>query len=184
WTDELQSQYESSIARITASANLPFNWVDDPEMKIFTSRFLPGARPVTRRVLTSRLIPNELEAQRIALLSQLQGVEVTVQCDGWSGGNFHHYTAFTMTAAREVIIVGLEDNSAERKMGENLAVMIRTKLQHVEDFHKVQIAGFVSDSGGDSKKARRIIAKEWPSLIVLPCYAHQINLIVGDYFKC
>lgn len=62
-------------------------------------------------------------------------------------------------------------------------VQSKTTKQHVETFHKVQVVGSVSDSGGDSKKARRLIAREHPHLIILPCYAHQVNLIVGDYFK-
>lgn len=84
------------------SANIPLSWVDDPEFVAFVRRFIPAARPVSRRVLTSRLIPSELNAQRLALLPQIENADATLQCDGWSGGNFHHYTGFTMTICGEV----------------------------------------------------------------------------------
>jgi hypothetical protein len=102
WTEDNQRQYESCIARITASANLPLCWVDDHEVKDFIGRFLPIARPVTRRVLTSQLLPTELETQRAAQVLRLRGAEATLQCDGWSGSNFHHCTAFTVTVSNEV----------------------------------------------------------------------------------
>lgn len=102
WSMESQREFESRIARITASANIPLSWVDDPEFVAFVRRFIPAARPVSRRVLTSRLIPSELNAQRLALLPQIENADATLQCDGWSGGNFHHYTGFTMTICGEV----------------------------------------------------------------------------------
>ncbi|KAI0090050.1 ribonuclease H-like domain-containing protein, partial [Irpex rosettiformis] len=95
--------------------------------------------------------------------------DATLQCDGWSGGNFHHYTEFTMT----VVIVALEDNSANRKTGDNLLAMIYDKIQYIEHHFDIRIVSFVSDSGGESKKARRLLATKQPDLVVLPCYAHQ-----------
>lgn len=41
----------------------------------------------------------------------------------------------------------------------------------------------MSDNGGESKAVRRLIRNERTNLVVLPCYAHQVNLVVGDYFK-
>lgn len=34
------------------------------------------------------------------------------------------------------------------------------------------------------KKARRLLNESRPDLVTPDCYAHQINLVVGDYFKC
>ncbi|KAI0083544.1 hypothetical protein BDY19DRAFT_900154, partial [Irpex rosettiformis] len=175
WTNEMQRQLETCLARITASANLPFSWTEDPEVTAFLARFLPAARPISRFVLTSRLIPTELEAQRSILLPRIQGGEATLQCDGWSGGNFHHYTGFTMTVKGEVVITGLVDNSDERKTGANLLSMILDKIRSAESELHVRIVAFVSDDGGDSKKARKLLKVQRPDLIVLPCYAHQVS---------
>ncbi|KAI0087465.1 hypothetical protein BDY19DRAFT_893021, partial [Irpex rosettiformis] len=74
--------------------------------------------------------------------------------------------------------------SAERKTSDNLLAMIHDKIRYAEHHFHVHITSFVSDSGGESKKARRLLALERPDLIVLPCYAHQMYLIIGNYFKC
>ncbi len=102
WTSETQRQLESRIARITASANMPLSWVENLEVKAFFAEFLPDARLTSRRVLTSRLIPTELNAQRAALVPYIAGGEATLQCDGWSGGNYHHYTGFVLTVKKKV----------------------------------------------------------------------------------
>lgn len=66
----------------------------------------------------------------------------------------------------------------------------------------VIVVGLVTDASGEARKARRLFARKYPSLIVLDCYSHQvskisrisikspwflifvkINLVVGDYFK-
>lgn len=52
--------------------------------------------------------------------------------------------------------------------------MIREKLRYAERHFHIRIVAFVSDSGGESKKARRLLALERPDLIILPCYAHQV----------
>lgn len=108
WTSETQRRFESRIARVTASANIPLSWVDDPEVQAFFADFIPAARPISRRVLTSRLLPTELDAQRAILLPRIQGGEATLQCDGWSAGNFHHYTGFTLTVKKEVCVIHSE----------------------------------------------------------------------------
>ena len=45
--------------------------------------------------------------------------------------------------------------------------------------HKVIAA--CSDDGGDARKMRRLLCELMPWLIVILCWAHQINLIIGDY---
>ncbi|KAI0755919.1 hypothetical protein BC629DRAFT_1296554 [Irpex lacteus] len=176
WTSETQRRFESRIARVTASANIPLSWVDDPEVQAFFADFIPAARPISRRVLTSRLLPTELDAQRAVLLPRIEGGEATLQCDGWSAGNFHHYTGFTLTVKKEVVIVALEDNSAERKTGNNLLRMIIEKISVAENELGVQVVAFVSDDGGDARYARRMLIPRRPDLIVIPCSAHQVHL--------
>ena len=41
----------------------------------------------------------------------------------------------------------------------------------------------VTDASGECRKARRVLALKYPDMMFLDCYAHHVNLIVGDYFK-
>lgn len=53
----------------------------------------------------------------------------------------------------------------------------------MEDTFLVELIAWVTDDGPDGKKARRLLHRDFPSIIVSVCWAHQINLIIGDYLK-
>ncbi|KAE9395217.1 hypothetical protein BT96DRAFT_1044832 [Gymnopus androsaceus JB14] len=42
---------------------------------------------------------------------------------------------------------------------------------------------FTADASGESRKAWKLLVQQQPSLVAPDCFAHQINIIVGDYFK-
>lgn len=99
WTAGHQERYESCIARLTASANFPLAWVENPEWLAFCDKFVAGATSPTRKVLTNRIIPAELHKIRQQAMKTTLGCEATIQCDGWTALNTHHYIAFMVTTS-------------------------------------------------------------------------------------
>lgn len=53
----------------------------------------------------------------------------------------------------------------------------------MEDTYAVQVIAWVTDDGPDGKAARRLLSEADPSIITSVCWAHQVNLVVGDYLK-
>ncbi|KAG7090005.1 hypothetical protein E1B28_011627 [Marasmius oreades] len=53
----------------------------------------------------------------------------------------------------------------------------------MEEKWKVEVIGFTTDASGKAWKAHHLLTHEYLHIVVPDCYAHQINLIVGDYFK-
>ena len=102
WSTGEQAMFETSIARLTASAGLPLRWVENPEWLALCERFMPNAKSPSRKVLTQRLIPATLKAFKLAAQKQCQGLEATVSYDGWTGGNHHHYIAFMVNCRGRV----------------------------------------------------------------------------------
>ena len=100
WSLSHQQQFETRVARLTASANFPLSWIENPEWLAFLDEFLPDANSPTCKVLTTRIIPAEVKKIRQAGMKQTEGCEVTLQCDGWTGMNNHHYIAFMMTTSK------------------------------------------------------------------------------------
>ncbi|KIK76263.1 hypothetical protein PAXRUDRAFT_110784, partial [Paxillus rubicundulus Ve08.2h10] len=45
------------------------------------------------------------------------------------------------------------------------------------------IVAWCTDASGESAKMRCLLVQKMPHLVVVDCWAHQINLIVGDIFK-
>ncbi|KAI6144268.1 hypothetical protein BKA82DRAFT_4016974 [Pisolithus tinctorius] len=76
WTPADQADWERLLARFTASAGLPLQWVENHEWKT-------------------------------AAQNKCRGLEVTLQCDGWTSENSHHLIGFTITAQQKWnLIVG------------------------------------------------------------------------------
>lgn len=71
---------------------------------------MPGAKPVTRRMLTSRILPTNLKYLRAEVRKRAQGKEGTVQADGWTGDNNHHLVAFMLNADHEVCSINNPGN--------------------------------------------------------------------------
>ncbi|KIK74201.1 hypothetical protein PAXRUDRAFT_72299, partial [Paxillus rubicundulus Ve08.2h10] len=49
------------LARLTASAGLPLQWIENPEWKKICDRFLSKAKNPSSKVLTNRIIPEVLD---------------------------------------------------------------------------------------------------------------------------
>jgi hypothetical protein len=73
------------------------------------------------------------------------------------------------------------DVSADAKSGEALLKLVTEDIQWSEATFLLIIIALCSDNGGDARKMRRLLLGLMPWLIIIVCWAHQINLIVGDY---
>jgi hypothetical protein len=97
WTEELQTQWATSVARLTASCGFPYSWVENPQWVAFCCEWIPGAIPIYRKALANRWIPQEVERYRDISKKEAVGTMATIQFDGWSGINSHHFVAFMIT---------------------------------------------------------------------------------------
>ncbi|KAF8164061.1 ribonuclease H-like domain-containing protein [Pholiota molesta] len=164
---------KETIDAITASCGFPYRWVENPEWVKFLNEFLPLARHLSR-----------LAQYRNDAKTRCAGTLATMQCDGWSGINFHHFLAFMITTSkREVHTVKVFDTSSERKTAEALFGEIQQVRDLLRDEWKVTVVAMTSDAAGESKKARRLLVEADPSLIAPDCWAHQNALVVGDYMR-
>lgn len=61
--------------------------------------------------------------------------------------------------------------------------IVISDIEYAQVFFGLLIIAWCADDGGDARKMRRLLQDLMPWLIVLLCWAHQINLIVGDLLK-
>jgi hypothetical protein len=73
------------------------------------------------------------------------------------------------------------DVSAQPKTGETLLQLVLDDIKWSEETYGHTVIAACSDDGGDARKMRRLLRVQMPWLIIVLCWAHQINLIVGDY---
>jgi hypothetical protein len=75
------------------------------------------------------------------------------------------------------------DVSAQPKTGEALLALVIEDIKWSEQTYGLVIIAACSDDGGDARKMRRLLLVQMPWLIIVLCWAHQINLVVGDYLS-
>jgi hypothetical protein len=102
WTPLRKSAYEVDIARLTVACGFPLSWVENPEWIAFCERWIFGAPPISRYVLTTRIIPQLVTNFRNSAKSGATGKNATMQADGWTGTNNHHLVAFMATIDNHV----------------------------------------------------------------------------------
>ena len=76
------------------------------------------------------------------------------------------------------------------KTGDELLKIIREDIAHMKapeeegGYGVKDVVGWVTDDGPDGKKARRRMSEtELAYLMLLFCWAHQLNLVTGDMFR-
>uniref|UniRef100_A0A0W0F2I9 HAT C-terminal dimerisation domain-containing protein n=1 Tax=Moniliophthora roreri TaxID=221103 RepID=A0A0W0F2I9_MONRR len=91
--------------------------------------------------------------------------------------------AFMLVVESQVYTIKVADCLGEWKTADNLLRLLRQVFQTVSTEWGASVVAIVADAAGESYKACLDFAKEFPEIIVVDCYAHQLNLVVGDYFK-
>lgn len=75
------------------------------------------------------------------------------------------------------------DVSMQPKTGEALLNLVVEDINWSEQTYGLTVIAACSDDGGDARKMWQLLLAQMPWLIVILCWAHQINLIVGDYLS-
>ena len=75
------------------------------------------------------------------------------------------------------------DVSTQPKTGEALLSLVVEDIKWSEMTYGLTVIAACSDDGGDARKMRRLLLVLMPWLIIVLCWAHQINLVVGDYLS-
>lgn len=69
----------------------------------------------------------------------------------------------------------VHDTSAERKTAEKLLPLLEAATKEVDELWNCTVAGLVTDASGECRKARADFVKKYPWIVVLDCFAHQVN---------
>jgi len=85
FTDEQETIVREQFLRATISANLPFRWVEDPEVMMLFLLFQSTAGDVipSRLQLSGHLLDNADLTVKMQLMEALQGEYAVLASDGW-----------------------------------------------------------------------------------------------------
>ncbi|CAE6453995.1 unnamed protein product [Rhizoctonia solani] len=178
---ELQ-EFHRDLLRLFAANNFPLHAIGSPETHIFFQRWFPGPELPTRQALGGRILDAAVSESKERMKVAVNGKLATGISDGWKSMK-KSLLAGMINVDYKAYTVKVVDISALPKTAENHLNVVRSMIEFCESKLSVEIIGWVSDAGGDSRAMRMRLGKERPDLILLDCWAHQIELIVGDIFK-
>ena len=77
----------------------------------------------------------------------------------------------------------IEDITGVNYTGDFVVSKVEDSLQKMKSKYFGTIRAVTCDSDGAHRKARKDLMVKHPELVILPCSAHQVNLVFHDVFK-
>ncbi|DBA94964.1 TPA: hypothetical protein ACH3X1_002490 [Trebouxia sp. C0004] len=88
-----------------------------------------------------------------------------------------------ISSARQAIPTRSIDTTAERHFAHILCAHMVAELEYVEKEFDTKVKAIITDAASDCRKARSLLVEQYPHVVSLDCFAHQMNLLVGNYLK-
>ena len=193
WNMAKQINFDNWIACITASAGLPLSWVDNAEWLSFVDEFIPAAKSPSRKVLTTWIIPKlastlrsdtkTMVKENLWLSRLMAGLvkTITTLLPLWSwlmGRCAIIYILLRIFLIQSQLhTVQVHDASNERKTTQNLLCVLKEVFELLQNEWGTIVIAVVTDASGESWKACAEFVKKYLWIIVLDCYAHQVQYI-------
>ncbi|KAI0026736.1 hypothetical protein K488DRAFT_64797, partial [Vararia minispora EC-137] len=178
WPTEIQAEFDADICKLFVGNDWSFNTVGTLRTREFFEKWIgAGVRLPDRRDVAGRLLNQAVEGVHVDIRDAVKGKLATGQNDGWKNIRKSHLVALMFTVLRMPYLTDTRNLSGQRKTGDNLFRIIEQQIRELEGpRYGVEVIGWITDDGPDGKKARRLLLEAHPHLMVLVCWAHQVQL--------
>ncbi|KAJ6625302.1 hypothetical protein B0H10DRAFT_2211988 [Mycena sp. CBHHK59/15] len=166
--DALQGQALGAIV----SSGLPFQLFKDPEMKVLFGMLCTMAPDILPmgKVVGRRLLNKAAEKVELNLKKTLSNCNVGLLTDGWKKKK-DSVNTICANVDFKAYLLELIDVMELKKDGPSQCKQFAGMIDRVEEKH------------GCIQEGAVLLGKEHPWLILPSCWAHQFQLILGNYFK-
>ncbi|CUA68261.1 Zinc finger BED domain-containing protein 4 [Homo sapiens] [Rhizoctonia solani] len=180
---EDQRRFESDLCKLWVALGIPWHGINNPQAHIFFRNWRPDAKLPDRHKLLGSILQHEVESAREAMRMAVDGKTATGMSDGWKNIRRNALLALLLSVDYTTYTLNVHDLSAERKTADNHLKVVLSNIDEAEKKYNIRIIAWVSDAGGESRAMRVRLNRLRPYILVFDCWAHQINLIVGDILK-
>ncbi|KAM5543668.1 hypothetical protein V8D89_002919 [Ganoderma adspersum] len=181
WDENHQKLFEADLCDLFVACNFSFNAAENPQTRIFFNKWVPGAEVPDCRKLSGSCLDAAVTTALAGTQTAVFGQYATGQSDGWKNVAKTSVLTSTMNVNSRAHLVCTHDMTGRPKTGQEHLEVIKSDMAHMETTYGVTTVGWVTDDGPDGKGTRTLLRKLMPWLILLVCWAHQCNLLVGDY---
>ncbi|THU82318.1 hypothetical protein K435DRAFT_691755, partial [Dendrothele bispora CBS 962.96] len=154
-----------------------------PYWKYFFAKWVPGAILPDCDVLSGRILNEEVVKANSETRGQTRGKFGTGQCDGWKNVAKKSLITSMVNVEYQPHLLNVTDISSKPKTADTLLDIVLKEIEHVQNVLMVFLVAWCTDCSGESAKMRRLLRGVFPWIIVLDCWVHQFNLVVGDVLK-
>ncbi|KAJ7877330.1 ribonuclease H-like domain-containing protein [Mycena leptocephala] len=121
-----------------------------------------------------------LSTKSYSIFSRVKPSELT---DGWKSLTKDSVSGVCVNVEYKSYTIELADVTSMDKSGPGMCKQFCDIIDRLEAKYGCKVIYFVTDADGGSKKGRVLLGKQRLYLILPSCWAHQFQLILGDYFK-
>ncbi|KAH8101722.1 ribonuclease H-like domain-containing protein [Cristinia sonorae] len=177
-----QHEFNCDMCDTFAACNIPFNVSDMAPWQYFISKYT-HATPPSAYVISGPILDERVADVERHRNEKIAGKLGTGQCDGWKSRSKNSLVATLVSVKGQPYLLNTDNVTEERKNADTLLGIVIANIAYALEVCRMMVIAWCSDAGGDSASMRRKLLQRYPWLIVLDCWAHQLNLVVGDYFK-
>ena len=190
WTPTEIQEYKLDVVNMVVSGNVPFEFVNNYYLKklichgdVQRTANYPSKREVRHNLLDERLA--EVEAAIEESFKVKYTAAVSLVCDSWTSISRSHLMGVILSRR------GLKETdypvnipiTFSNDTAVNNAKFLEKIILDLNQRFGVTINNLVTDDASQLRKARGILGKRHPCILMCHCLAHQINLIVGKVLK-
>ena len=165
------------FVRMVASANLPFNIVENKEFIDFIHFLRPAFQIPKRHAIVDNLMPelyNEIHTEVMKHVEKANTLSLVT--DGWSNIRGDSIVGYVVTTPQP-LFWKCHNITNEIHTGEFIA----SKLEEIiSELNPQKVTAVVSDNAANMKSACAILCKKYPWIISFGCLSHIGNLICKD----
>ncbi|KAI0041872.1 hypothetical protein FA95DRAFT_1576106 [Auriscalpium vulgare] len=183
WTPEERQKFEADLCSLLIISNTAWWAVEHPFWRYFFKTWIPDSQVPGREALSGRVLDEQAKKVEDRMKLDVQGRYGTGQCDGWKNVTRASLIGSMVNVEYTPHLLNLYEVTSEKKTAVNLLVMVEKEIDYCINILGILLVAFCTDSGGDAASMRRLLFAKRPWIVVVACWAHQINLVVGDYFK-
>ncbi|GBC53195.2 ribonuclease H-like domain-containing protein [Rhizophagus irregularis DAOM 181602=DAOM 197198] len=177
--------FECLLLDVTVACGFAFHWVDNPAVKELFKWLNPMLELPDRKQLSGRILKKASNNLKDIVLNDAinDDLGIMLAFDGWKNVSRQNLLGSVLfTSECNMIIWKVEDISGKRCTSDIIIDETKKSFDELEK-KNIKINGLITDSASENVAARKRLRLQYRDKIFLPCFAHQMNLCIGDIFK-
>jgi len=180
---DLHGDLNSSFCDFIVENNISFRAADSRTWKKLSKMMRPTYRPACARTLRTTILKTRAEEAFNNTIQAVRKAElVSVSIDGWT--NIRRERILNVVVLTpQPYLWSTEPIGSETCGADKIAKVVIEAIRDIEDRTGAKVVALVTDNAADMKAAWRKLKEQRPLLTCLGCFAHGMNLFIGDVAK-